>query len=230
MCRGVFHRSLYPVFSMPHSFSFKSLAQQVAERIENEIMEGHFVPGQRLRESTLSNEWDISRSPIREAMRILTGEGLLEFRPRKGTFVAPLSKEELENLYTIRASLESLAISLTIRRNRDSVLPKLKAVQEELKKAVEAGNMQTYRKLNTAFHDTYIQACGNPQLINMLHSLEKHIQRYRMKTTIKRGFADLIANHENIIRLIADGDEEAAAAARKKRILSNITLILQDFD
>lgn len=212
------------------SLSLKSLAQQVAEKIENEIIEGRFQPGQRLLESTLSEQWNISRSPIREAMRILTGEGLLIFRSRKGTFVAPLSRNELENLYTIRASLESLAISLTIQKNAATVLPELRQVQDELKKAVENGDYQAYRKLNTRFHNIYIQACDNPQLITMLHSLEKHIQRYRSKTTLKRGFADVLENHEKIIQMIANGDANAAAEARKQRILSNITLILQEFD
>lgn len=211
-------------------FSLKSLAQQVAEKIENEIIEGRFQPGQRLLESTLSEQWNISRSPIREAMRILTGEGLLIFRSRKGTFVAPLSRNELENLYTIRASLESLAIFLTIKKNGATVLPELRQVQDELKKAVESGDYQTYRKLNTRFHNIYIQACDNPQLITMLHSLEKHTQRYRNKTTLKRGFADILENHEKIIQMIASGDADAAAEARKQRILSNITLILQEFD
>jgi len=215
---------------MPKHFSLKSLAQQVAERIENEILEGRFLPGQRLLESTLSEQWDISRSPIREAMRILTGQGLLVFHPRKGTFVAPLSREELENLYTIRASLESLAIFLTVRKKDPAVPAELRRVQDLLKKAVENGDYRTYRELNTLFHNVYIQACGNPQLITMLQSLEKHIQRYRSKTTLKRGFTELVENHENIIRLVASGDAEVAAEARKKRILSNITLILQDFD
>lgn len=215
---------------MSNSFSLKSLAQQVAERIETEILEGRFQPGQRLLESTLCEEWNISRSPIREAMRILTGEGLLVFRPRKGTFVSPLSRAELEDLYTIRANLESLAFSLSIRKNGPQILAEMRHVQDCLKYAIENGKIHDFNKLNIRFHNIYIEACENPRLISMLYSLEKHIQRYRNKTLLKRGFAEVLKNHENIIQLVANGDPEVAEEARKQRILSNITLILQDFN
>jgi DNA-binding GntR family transcriptional regulator len=209
--------------------SSKSLTQQVVERLESDIIEGRLRPGQRLVETSLCEAWNISRSPVREALRILTGEGFLALIPRKGTFVSLLTRKEVEDIYHVRANLESLATFFTVRRGDPSVVKKMRAVQDALRAVVEREDATSYRALNLEFHNTVTDACGNEYLIRMLHSLEKHIQRYRFRTYPKRGFPELIANHERIIELVASGDAELAEKERKARILSNIPLLLEQF-
>lgn len=208
------------------AISSKSLTQKVVERLENEIIEGRLQPGQRLVETALCEAWNISRSPVREALRILTGEGFLILVPRKGTFVAPFNRKEVIEIYQIRANLESLATYLAIKRREPSLLPTLRSIQNNLINAVNSGDTRAYRTLNLEFHNAIIKASDNAQLIRMLLSLEKHIQRYRFSTSPKRGFDELLANHERIMDLIASGDAELAEQERKARILSNIPILL----
>src|SRR5579884_2395332 len=91
-----------------------SLVMLVTQELRKRVLRGEYAPGQRLSEVQLSRELGVSRPPLREAMRLLQQEGLLSLQPRRGTFVAPLTAEDVREIYSLRAALEALAVDLAL--------------------------------------------------------------------------------------------------------------------
>src|SRR5215210_2156420 len=113
------------VLAMPES---RSLAVDIAERLRAAILDGHFGPGERLREEALARSMGVSRGPIREALVRLEREGLLVIRRNRGAVVAQLSREDLEEVYTLRVAIERLAVQRAVLYADDSQIAEMQAV------------------------------------------------------------------------------------------------------
>jgi DNA-binding GntR family transcriptional regulator len=209
------------------SIQCKSLVQLVIDRLEEEIISGSLAPGQKLLETELAAAWRVSRSPVREAFRILTGQGLLIMKPRLGTFVAPMNRQEIIEIYQIRACLESFAVFLTVQKQDPAVLERLQEVHKAIIAAVADRDEIAYHRLNREFHAILTRSCGNERLIGMLEPLEKHTQRYRFRyKSSVTDFSAIIVSHNRIIELVTEGDPYKAERERKAGILANLPDIL----
>lgn len=209
----------------------KSLVQTIADNIEERILNGELRPGERLTEQAMCDILEVSRSPLREAFRILENQGFLENKARKGVFVAKLNRKDAIDIYVIRANLESLATFLAVKKEEPKLAKELRALHEKMKSSAAAKNFDEYRRLNAQFHKTLISACGNNILAEMLERFDKQTMRYRLRIlgSESRVKASL-ENHEVLIRSIEEGDAVAAEKVRKEAILNNIALIEQTFD
>jgi DNA-binding GntR family transcriptional regulator len=128
------------------------LRDKVADEIRTAILSGHFKPGARVIEDRLAAEFAVSRNPIREALRTLAAEGLIEVTARRGAIVASLSPQEAEELLEVRATLESANARLAARRHGPTVLAHLNDLLAQGTAAIEAGRITELPALNTAFH------------------------------------------------------------------------------
>lgn len=209
----------------------KSLVATIVEQLESRIISGALQPGERLVEQTLCEQMGVSRSPLREAFRLLENRGFVKKQARRGATVAEASLQEAIDVYVIRANLESLATSLAVKRGDPTLVGRLRALQEKLVEAVKRGDRKTYYRLNHEFHATVIRACGNQQLIDMLEVFGKHTSRYRIQVlSIPGKIEESVRKHEALIRSIEIGDADLAEALRKDSILENIALLKQHFD
>lgn len=204
----------------------KSLVQAIVEDIESKILKGELKPGERLIEQVMCDQLDVSRSPLREAFRILENQGYLVNKARKGVFVSGLSKKEAVDIYLIRANLESLAAYLAVKKDDGTLAGQLKEIHEKMKHCAQVGDAWQYAGLNEEFHNIFVFACGNGRLIEMLQIFSKQTFRYRTEVMLSPGkMEESLRKHELIIESIERGDASEAERHRKESILANIALV-----
>jgi DNA-binding GntR family transcriptional regulator len=208
----------------------KSLVQTIVENIEDRILIGELKPGERLTEKMMCDILEVSRSPLREAFRILENQGFLVNKARRGVFVSQLTQKEAIDIYTIRANLESLATYLAVKTENHDLVVSLRKILDEMKNAAECGDSKKFLENNFMFHETLVSSCNNGLLIEMLKRFNKQTARYRAKILSSPGKpAESIKSHEQLIDSIESGDATRAELIRKNAILNNITLIERFF-
>jgi DNA-binding GntR family transcriptional regulator len=209
----------------------KSLAEHIVEDLEQKIFAGKLKPGQRIIEDPICEAFGVSRSPVREAFQILASRGLVVREPRKGISVATIKRQEAENYYRIRYVLEGLAVSLAVQRQTPELVKKLKMFHAKMIEVSVTGNHSAYRKLNQQFHELIMNDCGNPQLIQMIYTLRRHMTLLRMAVTNSPGWMESSTKiHEALIAAIEAGDAEAAEQIRKNTIIGLIERFSEIFE
>jgi DNA-binding GntR family transcriptional regulator len=200
-----------------------SLTDSIVEDIEAKIIEGSLRPNQRIIEEELCKDYGVSRSPVREALRTLESRGFVERQPRKGVTVTALSLKEMEDIYMIRARLESLATVLAIKNQRQTTIKKLKNLHQRMIELAENNDVNQYYKLNHKFHNTIIHASGNTRLINLLDSFNKQTMRYRRMVTQSPGWMEeSLGVHGKLIEWFETRNLKQAERYTQKAILDRI--------
>ena len=208
----------------------KSLVESIVEDLQDKIIRGYLEPGQRMVEAELCQKMGISRSPLREAFRILESHGFLAHEPRKGMHVSRVSLEELENIYVIRANLESLATKLAVKNGDPGVLEELRKLHEEMIRAADQGDTKAYHQLNLKFHEVLTLASLNRRLAELIDNFVKQTNRYRFVVFSTPGkLRSSMKNHADLIRSFEMGDAEEAERVRKEAILNNIEVLREHF-
>lgn len=199
------------------------LRDKVAEEIRAAILAGHFKPGDRLVEDRLAEEFGVSRNPIREAMRSLAAEGLIEVTARRGAVVASLSPREADELLEVRATLEGANARLAARRRDPAVLPQLEAILARGTQAIEEGRVADLPGLNGDFHAGLAQAGHNRVLSDLMRTLRDR------SAPLFRGYGlDFAratwAEHAGILRAVIAGDSELASLLAYRHVMSAASL------
>ena len=208
---------------MKKIINHKSLAEYIFEDLESKIIAGALKPGQRIVEEELCRSFGVSRSPVREALRILESQGFVQRSPRRGVSVTKITMKEAEDIYTIRARLDSLAVYLAIKNKQPGVVRKLKKLHEKMIEVAERNNVSEYFKLNRKFHDTISQESNNQQLIKLLETFDKQTMRYRRMVVRAPGWMkDSIKTHAKIIQWFESGDLDNAEKSRRSTIMSHV--------
>jgi GntR family transcriptional regulator, rspAB operon transcriptional repressor len=186
------------------------------------IVSSGLMPGARLNVEELAGQLGVSLTPVRGAIQRLATEGLVEIRPRSGTFVANLSLQEIEETFQIRCALECLAAELAAGRLTPQELRRLKGMLKDLRKPMRVeADRETHERLNTEFHLAILQASANGRLVEMYSALNAHIKIARIHAS-EGGWSarqrEETAEHEAIVAGLEAGDARAAAAALRKHI------------
>ena len=201
----------------------KSLVTFISEDLEEKILNGTLKPGQRLIEAELCSAYSVSQTPLREALRILESQNYVTHEPRKGAFVTNITIDDIEEIYRIRANLESLATCLAVKSSNPKVLDKLKIMHKQMIKLAAKEDVKAYVALNSKFHDVIINASQSKRLIQLLQTFVKQTERFRLDILQNpEMFKSSIDAHENVIRLFESGDAEKAEKLRKNSILTNV--------
>ena len=209
----------------------KNLVEHIIHDLEDKINEGILKPGERIVEETLCKAFAVSRSPVREALRMLESQGYVAREPRKGVTVSSVTAEEIDDTYRIRANLESLAVYLAVKKQDPKVLKQLNKIHNKMIELAEDGKVSgAYFNLNLKFHKTLVDACGNKRLIQMIDTFVKQTKRYRTQILSIPGRIEAsLKNHEMIIRSFKAGDASKAESLRKETILKNIHTFTENF-
>lgn len=204
----------------------KGLVASIVEDLQDKILKQQLKPGQRVVEAELCQQMGISRSPLREAFRILESQGFLVHEPRRGMHVSKISLREIENIYVIRANLESLATYLAVQKRDPATLAELKKLQKEMVRAAGDDDIGAYHRLNLRFHAVLNEASGNERLAELIDTFVKQTDRYRAVVFTTPGKLQAsVKSHEELIASYEKGDAQEAERLRKAAILINIDVL-----
>jgi DNA-binding GntR family transcriptional regulator len=194
-------------------------AEQVCDRIRSAILSGELKPGSKLTEQDLAAELEVSRTPVREAIRQLEVERLVSRTPFVGVTVAQLGPEEVIELLDIREVLEGLVARLATR-NMDSVhLQRLKKSLQQLAASARKGDVPAYLDQALAFRRALVECCGSATLSEHVLAIENRLRLTASRTALLPGRMDAaIVEHEQLLDAIARGDAEAAERLNRERI------------
>ncbi|MEV4388841.1 GntR family transcriptional regulator, partial [Micromonospora sp. NPDC049580] len=193
-----------------------SLVDLAVSRLTREILSGKSDPGERLVEEQLTRRLGISRAPLREALRLLAQQGLVEHVPRRGVRVATLSDRDVRELYELRDVLERFSVRAGIPVGRESDLAGLRATLDQMREATRAGDRMTVAESHRAFHVALVALAGNRQLSAVYGSILVKLQLY-MAINLRREAEvaqplDGVHRHERLFEAVVGGDPEEVLA------------------
>ncbi len=187
-----------------------SLADQVFEHIEKEILSGKYARGEIITESKLSAELGVSRTPIREALRRLGQEHLIE-ESGKGSIVIGISEKDLDDIFLIRKQLEALAAKMAAKHHTDEQLLELKETLELQEFYVSKADTEHIKHMDSKFHSILYKLTGSTVFYDTLVPLHNKIQKYRSASLQSGSRAEVsVLEHRKIYEAIAARDEELA--------------------
>ncbi|MFD3569934.1 GntR family transcriptional regulator [Streptomyces sp. NPDC058667] len=187
-------------------------AQQfVLGELRRAITSGELRPGGQIRQDALAARFEVSRVPLREALKSLEAEGLVVHHIHRGYFVAELSLADLEEIYRIRELLETEAVRMAVRRMPEGTVDTLEGVQGEVERAADEGDVPGMAAANRLFHFTLIEASGMPRLVRLIATLWDSTDAYRsLYYTEDPHRKQAVREHRAVISALRHGDEEAA--------------------
>ena len=208
----------------------KSLRGQVFDKIRSDILNGKYKRGEELVESAIGKELGISRTPVREAIRQLELEGLVQLVPNKGAFVTGISEKDVKDIYLIRARLEGLAARMAAK----NITPELlEAMEETVVLSEYHAKKEHYEQvceMDSKFHKLLYKASGSRILEHTLTDFHQYVQRVRMASIMqKRRMENSNDEHDAILTAIREHDEEKAELVATRHI-SNTVENLKNYD
>ncbi|MCY7800829.1 GntR family transcriptional regulator [Bacillus haynesii] len=210
-------------FSIQRAVSYHD---QVHHYLKDMIIKGGYQPGERIYESKIAKELQVSRSPVREAIRTLEQEGLLLIDDKSKITVYEPTIKDLEEIYQCRQALESLAVSLATRLASNETLALISETLSDAHKHQESQSPESANallRLNTRFHDVIIEASENERLQKQLLDLRSLTFFYRSKNLEKpERTLDIINQHEEILSHMQDGNDAKAAESMRKHIEADL--------
>ena len=190
--------------------AYLPLRDVVFHTLREAILKGEIKPGERLMELQLASKLGVSRTPIREAIRMLELEGLAVTTPRKGAEVAKMTEKDMEDVLQIRKALDELAVGLACDNIVESQLEKLFVALKNFEESTRSGDVKQIAQADVEFHDVIYQAADNPKLMNMLNNLREQIYRYRVEyLKNKSSYPRLSEEHKEIYEGLKRGDKQA---------------------
>ena len=197
------------------SLSRRALYEDVAERLRAQIFARELEPGSWIDEMKLSVDYGISRTPLREALKVLAAEGLVTMKPRRGAYVAEMSRDDVAQVYHLLALLESDAAGEVARHASDAQLAHLRQLHERLEKQVR--QRDAFFATNEAFHMALLDIAGNRWRTQIVTDLRKVMKLSRHHSLFKQGrIADSLAEHRALMAvLLARQGSKATALMRE---------------
>ncbi len=194
-------------------------SEELRDLIEDEILTGHWRPGDRLEEAMLAERYGVSRTPIREALMQLSASGLIENRPRRGSVVAEIGPRRLMEMFDVMAELEAMCARLAARRVTDEAMRKIREAHEACGRAFTSADTDAYYYENEIFHAMIRQAGRNEFLMEQAEMLQKRLKPYRrMQLRARDRIRSSYQEHDMIAVAIAKGDAVAAADAMRGHV------------
>ena len=192
--------------------AYLPLRDVVFQTLRTAILKGDLKPGERLMELQLASKLGVSRTPIREAIRMLEQEGLARTIPRKGAEVAGMTEKDMEDVLQIRCVLEELAARLSCQNITDEEMRELKIAMVAFEEKTREGNVVELAKADVTFHDIIYRAADNPKLLVLLNNLREQMYRYRTEyMKDDRIHPVLIREHKEMVKALENRDQELVA-------------------
>ena len=197
-----------------------TLGESVEARIEQDIVEGTFRPGDRLDEEALSTNLGVSRTPVREALRKLASAGLVTIRPRSGAMVTLLTMAQVIDLFEVVSELEAFAACLAAARATDTQMAAIQTAHRACGDLALAGDARAYFDANAVFHEAIWSAANNPVLAEQIMAVNKRLTPYRRQITFHPGRKqDSQTEHDRIAEALALRQPDVANGAMRDHVM-----------
>lgn len=204
----------------------RSLHNELADRLRHMIVEGDLAPGEKLAEKELCGQFGVSRTPLREAIKVLATEGLVQLTPNRGCTVAKLTLADLDEAFPIMGALEALSGELACQHITDAELARLRDLHERMVRKYEAGALRDYFKLNERIHQLILEAARNPTLSQMQLSLSGRVRRARYMANMSPArWAAAVAEHEKILEALSARDGKRLAVILKEHLANKLETV-----
>lgn len=206
--------------------NYKPLGEVVFEYLRNAILAGELKPGERLMEVTLAEQLGVSRTPVREAIRKLEKESFVIMIPRKGAYVADLTKKDIMEVLEIRKELEGFAAALAAERMALSEKEALGKVVERFNESLISMDKKSMIECDNEFHSLIFEATKNQRLINIIYDLHDQFQRFRLIYFNEfNNYKEIQASHNRIFDAIIKKDVKGARSEAESHVESIRSLV-----
>jgi DNA-binding GntR family transcriptional regulator len=197
------------------------LYEEVAERLRQKIYDYELPPGEWIDEPALAAELGISRTPLRESLKLLAAEGLVQLDAGRGSRVIRLSLEDLNQLFPVMAMLEARCAHEAVLRIDEVGVARLEQLHADMEAAATRGDVAEYYRNNYAIHETVQEYAGNPWLIRVTHDLHRILKMHRGRQLLTPGrMAQSLAEHRELMACFRRRDAEAAEQTMNRHLLS----------
>jgi DNA-binding GntR family transcriptional regulator len=187
----------------------RTLHEEVLERLRDMIIEGRLEPGQRINEGQVGAQLGVSRTPLREAIKTLASEGLVEILPAKGAIVRKFTAKDLAQILQVLKTLEQLGGRMACELASDATIEAIHTLHKQMLALYKSNNRLEYFKLNQAIHSAIVAASGNPVLMEMHETLQARIKRLRfIGNEGPQKWAGAVAEHEEMMEALLKRDAD----------------------
>ena len=195
----------------------RPLYEDVADRLREQIFRKQLAPGSRLDEQSLAEQFGISRTPMREAIKVLASEGLVTIKMRRGAHVTEVNRGDLEQIYTVLSLLEGQAAKQTATKASEDQLNLLDHLHHRLEKAAADRDIEQFFEINSKFHELIQEIAGNRWMNGVIADLRKVLKLHRRDSLTSTGrIQNSLLEHREILKAILRRDELAAETAMRK--------------
>ena len=209
----------------------RSVGEAVYDAMKVAIIKGDLLPGQRLIEHQLSLQMRTSRIPIREAIKKLEKDGLVEKPQKRGFVVKNVTKAEIEETFGIRAVLESYAAYLATEKMTDVLMKRLENTVQAYRDALARSDVEGMMTANAQFHETIYKASGSEKLYTLINNFRDYIARYRKTLLVTRDFAEIsLEDHVQMMNAMKEGNQEKVEDLVRKHILRGKSIIIGEME
>ncbi len=207
-----------------------SLHDEVVERLRDMIVEGALEPGARVPERELCARFAVSRTPLREALKVLASEGLLELLPHRGAQVTRLTAADLDELFPVMGALEALAGELACAQITEAELAEIRALHYQMALHATRGELADYFRLNQRIHEAIMAAARNPTLARLYRGLAGRVRRARYLANMSKPRWDqAVGEHEAILEALEKRDGAALGRVLKAHLQNKCETVKESF-
>ncbi len=197
------YRTMAEIISIPRQV----LHQEVAVRLRQRIVEGQLAPGAKLNERELAQALNVSRTPLREAIKMLAAEGLVELLPNRGAVVAQMSEQDVIDTFEVIAGLEGQSGELAAQRISEAELAEIRALHFEMMAAWTRRDLSAYYAINARIHGAINSAARNPVLAATYAQVNARLQALRFRSNFDEAkWKRAVKEHERMVELLAARD------------------------
>ena len=199
--------------------AYLPLRDVVFNTLREAILKGELKPGERLMELQLASKLGVSRTPIREAIRMLEQEGLAVTVPRRGAEVAKMTEKDMQDVLQVREALDELAASIACECITQEELEQLEQAMYDFEEAVHTQNIKRIADTDMVFHDLIYQATRNPKLVMILNNLREQMYRYRVEyLKDEKNYPVLLKEHREIFQGFVERNKELVTDSMRRHV------------
>ena len=208
---------------MNTKLNYRALYEDVADRLREEIFCKNLAPGSWLDEQSLAAQFGISRTPMREAIKVLASEGLVTIKMRRGAYVTEVNRADLEQIFTILSLLEGQATKEAASKATEDELNVLDHLHHRLEKAAADRDIEQFFEINGKFHDLIQEIAGNRWMNGVIADLRKVLKLHRRDSLTSTGrIQNSLLEHREILKALLKRDELAAEALMRKHLAQGL--------
>ncbi len=199
-----------------------SLTDEIADVVRDRILKGEYEIGEKIRENQIAIELRVSRTPIREAFKLLENEGLIDYIPNRGCFAKGFTRQDVDDIYAVRAALEKLVIERAVERITADEINTLEEQCELMEFYARKKDSRKVLELNSSFHDTIYASTRSRFMAQVLRSYKDYLDRTRKPVFYEQSYLSaILKEHQQILEAIKSRNKDAAISAVSEHLRSS---------